>query len=564
MEKIKVLAITNEVSGSHFHRINYPLNKINGLDLDGKQIEIEFKKFDQDVLKGEFDILVFHWSLEVSVQELGQLQAKGVKILYSVDDFWQFSDTHPYYTSPIAVNYVQNMVIQNLLLADAVMVTTERLALQVMKYNTNVAILPNFLDPADYSLVKTESDKLRIGLLGSVSHVPDWKLLKGVINRIAKNKEIAEKCEFYICGVDESDPAWKEVIKMFTVKKNLKVVIKNSLPVDRYMELYNDIDVVLLPLESTEFNVCKSALKLMECTISKTIPVGSILYTGKELKGIAVAESALQYEETILRLLDKTHRDIILNHIVNVNLKDADFQKRFENTKSLIGALVNEDLSPKIDNLDIYSVVYDENQIVEYTKYDNSAIRILEQKSWRFEYNPIIDILSKENKEYIGVFSWKFLNKTGIMKNILLKTLQHKKFEEYEFINLSRRYWKTTKEYLEFSYNNHPKLEELLKRVLLHLGKEYNFDKENYTYSNFFIMKTENYKEYVEKWVIPALEFMENDKEYFEDANYVSGIAPEKLKEMTGLDHYTFHTFVLERLICFYLHEKQLKILNIV
>jgi hypothetical protein len=57
---------------------------------------------------------------------------------------------------------------------------------------------------------------------------------------------------------------------------------------------------------------------------------------------------------------------------------------------------------------------------------------------------------------------------------------------------------------------------------------------------------------------------MDNDPEYFEDAKYITGLSSEKLKELTGLDYYTYHTFVLERLILFYVTNKQLKNLNLI
>lgn len=569
MEKeiIKILAINNKNSGSHFHRIDYPFSKINGTELDNRVFDITLKEFTPEVVAEaeNYNIFVYNWDVNVSVQELGRLQAKGVKILYSIDDFWQFSDTHPYYNNPMVIQVTQNRVLQSLTLADAVMVTTERLAMRVLPYNTNVAIIPNFLDPNDYKLEKEPSDKLRVGILGSISHLPDWRLLKGAINRIAKNKELAEKCEFYVCGYAETDRNWQEILKLFTVKKNLTVIPKAGLPVEEYMTLYNNLDVCLMPLELTEFNVCKSALKLMECTISKTIPVGSVLYNAKELKGIVVAETPMDYEETLVELLNKESYNQVLEHITKTNLEDADFEKRLHNTKAVFSALYTDDLSVKIDDLEIHSIVYDKDQVTEYTPYDNSSIRTLEQKSWRFEYNPIIDIVSRDNnKDYIGIFSWKFPNKTGIIKNILYKTLLHKKYNEYDFISLSRSYWSTTKDYLNFSYQHHPKLEVLLKRVLEHLNKPYEFAKENYVYSNFFIMKKENWVDYVENWVKPALEFMENDPEYSENANYTSGLPADKLKELTGLDHYTYHTFVLERLIVFYVHQKQLSILKLV
>ena len=104
----------------------------------------------------------------------------------------------------------------------------------------------------------------------------------------------------------------------------------------------------------------------------------------------------------------------------------------------------------------------------------------------------------------------------------------------------------------------------LLERVLKNLGKDFDYYDEDYTYSNFFIMKKEFMIDYIENWIIPALEFMENDiwNEINVDANY-EGVGRQKLKELTNLDFYNYTSFVLERLIIVYIKEKQLRVLNL-
>ena len=563
---IKVLAVDRK-DPNFFHRFKYPFDKIKGTEFNEYNFEVDYKEYSETILDGieDYDVFAYHWDISLSIQKLAEIQSKGVKILYSLDDFWEFSPNHPYFNNESVNVYTANRVKQHILNADAIMVTTERLAIQTMKYADNVAIIPNFLDIKDYNLNKTKSDKLRVGIIGSISHVPDWEMLKGAIGRFAKNKKIAENVEFVICGYTANNPSWDKVKSLFTVKKNLTVSIYDSLPATDYMQLYNYLDVCLMPLEYTEFNLCKSALKLMECTISKTLPVGSALYSTKELKGIVVAESPLQYEETIEKLLDKDYYNQILKYVTDLNLKDADVEKRLENTKATLVAVAKEDLSLKLENVLIKTITYDDKQVSEYETYNNSHIRTKEQKSYLFEYNPIIDIVDNlpEGVEYLGVFSWKFPIKTGFSKNILYKSLSHYKHKEYDFLNLSKSYWKNTSEYLYFSYKNHPKLQELLKKLLVHLDKDVHPDRDNYTYSNFFLMKTDLWKDYIENWVKPAIEFMDNDPEYFENAIYTTGLSSEKLKELTGLDYYTYHTFVLERLIIFYTKSKNLKTLNL-
>ena len=78
-------------------------------------------------------------------------------------------------------------------------------------------------------------------------------------------------------------------------------------------------------------------------------------------------------------------------------------------------------------------------------------------------------------------------------------------------------------------------------------------------------MKSEYYKDYINNWIIPALDYMENTSFWYEvnrDAQYKGGLTPEQLKETTNLDFFNFVTFILERLILFYIHNKNLKVCN--
>ena len=318
-----------------------------------------------------------------------------------------------------------------------------------------------------------------------------------------------------------------------------------------------------MPLLYTEFNACRTALKLNECACANVLPIGSRLYSQKELKGIVMAETPLEYEKALETCLDREQYNTLLNHITETNLKDADYNKRIENTIAVINTVYSEDLSFKLPNCNFYSIKYKEEQPVEYKEVFN----VTKEKAWRFEYNVFLDKLSeiKEHNGYSGIFSWKLPLKTGLVKNILFKTLMYKSYEEYDFINLTPKNWKTTKEYIDFSEKQHPGLEKLLKKVVNNLGKEYKYDKKFYTYSNFFIMKSELFADYVENWIIPSINYMENEiwEEVNVDANYKSHLSKEEFKELTGLDFYNYLTFILERMPSFYIYDKKLKCLDL-
>lgn len=571
MEKIKILCLLKENrNGSDYHRMQYPLDKLNGQLLEDREIEVTYKVFDKDVLKEaeSYNILVYNWDVTgLSVQDIGHLQSLGVKILYSIDDYWQFSELHPYYNNDFIKQYIEGRVKQHLLSADGVMVTTERLALNCKPYADNIAILPNFLNPEDFKVEKSKSDKLRLGLLGSISHYPDFLMFKQVLNRLAKNKKIVDNCQFVICGYVQGDKYWEEIVSMFKKKKNIDLVIKPALPVNEYINLFSDIDVCLCPLEYTEFNLNKSALRLMECAITNTLPIGSSLYSSKELQGIVVAETPQEYEQTILKLLDRDYYNQVLKYITEINLKDADYNLRIENTKAVIGALYNEDLSTKLDNIQIWNIKYKEEQPTEYPAILNTK----RDKGWRFEYNPLLDKLEEiksSPKDYFSLLSWKYSSKTGLIKNILFKELRKQKYNDFDIINLNRRYWKSTQEYLNFSYKQHPNLENLLSKTLNNLGYDINnLDKNNvnYNHSNFYLMKKEYMIDYIENWIIPSLEYLETDiwYEVNVDAQYKSGLTSEQLLESAGVEFYNFVTFILERLIIFYMYEKNLKVKNL-
>ncbi len=566
---VKVLVITKKNSGAHYHRLEYPFKKINGSKLDEVEFNITFTLFLEDTFKKcfDYDIVIYHWDVPMNITQIGELQTKGVRIIYSLDDYFHFSEFHPYINTDFQRKHVANVVKKHLLNADVVITTTPQLAINCLEYNDNVAVLPNFIDSADFTFKeKVKSDKLRVGIIGSLSNCPNYMLLKGVINRIAANKELASKCEFYICGIEKGNPDWDRVIKMFTVKKNLTVHVREFLPLETYLDGYSELDVCLIPLEDTEFNRCKSALHLQECAITNTLPVGSSFYALKELKGIVVCEEAMQYEQTLIKLLDKDYYNNLLKYITDINLKDADFEKRFQDTKVVLKATIEEDMSTKLDNVNITQIVYNENQPVEYNKYDNSFRNKLEHKTWGFEYNVFLDICKQDLKEdYIGIFSWKFSKKTGFTKNILYKTLKHYKYENYDFINLSRNYWKNGREYLQFSEEQHPGLLERLEEVCNAVNLKVYSNPTTVNYSNFYLMKKEYFQDYANNYVIPALEYMETKPERFMvDAQYQGGLSSEKLKEVSELDFYTFHTFILERLILMYLENKNLKVLNLI
>lgn len=208
----------------------------------------------------------------------------------------------------------------------------------------------------------------------------------------------------------------------------------------------------------------------------------------------------------------------------------------------------------------IYSIVYKAEQASEYTRYDNSHIKTVQQKSYLFEYNPIIDIIDNHliEENYLGIFSYKFAKKTGISKKKLMLYLNN--FKGYDFYSFSKfsNVIKYMPDYLE---DSHPGFFDIFTPICkdLNLPEELKTD---YVYENFFIAKTQIYKNYVNDIIKPAINLLET--KYKELAWRNAVYMPNKnLFQDTGMKHYTFHTFILERLINQYIHKHNFTIKTI-
>ena len=212
--------------------------------------------------------------------------------------------------------------------------------------------------------------------------------------------------------------------------------------------------------------------------------------------------------------------------------------------------------NPRTLNIDIYGICFKDTQNTEYNRIDNKVSTIAE-KSYLFEYNVILNTTIVN--DYTGFFSWKFRAKTGMNKQVLFNLLLDKHYWNYEVINLCEP---LPKPYLEFTDLNHKGFMELFTKICMDLDLIVKEPK-HIIYSNFFIAKKEIFIEYqiLIKKAIELLETKYMDL-VWQDSGY-KGLPKERLKEATELDHYTFHTFILERLMSVWIDNKGIKTLDI-
>jgi glycosyltransferase involved in cell wall biosynthesis len=332
MSKIKVLVVPSDRSGVSKFRSVDPHLKLQELYPKDFFVDImtagtDTVNWNDDAYLKQFDIIHFHRTINDIVN--GQLQpiygveAKkifdklrsfGIKVVMDIDDYWMPTIDHPAY--PILKQAkIDVSITSNLRNVDYVTTTTEIFAKEISKFNKNVVILPNAIDPSEeqFQPNPTKSDKsFRIGWLGGSSHLNDLALIKQGLN-MWMNGEGKEDSQLVLCGFDlrgnitetnqqtkeqrtrkiqPHESVWCRYEEMFTdkygiispnYKKHLLTYTQDTpyedvnenyrrvwtKPITTYASNYNLFDISLAPLKEHIFNKCKSQLKVIEAGFHK-------------------------------------------------------------------------------------------------------------------------------------------------------------------------------------------------------------------------------------------------------------------------------------------------------
>ena len=203
--------------------------------------------------------------------------------------------------------------------------------------------------------------------------------------------------------------------------------------------------------------------------------------------------------------------------------------------------------------LKLFSITYEDGQQSPFTEYRNNTT----DKAWRFEYNPMIEIVENhlievKDNEFVGIFSHKFNDKTGLSKDDTLQILSETK---NDFVNFSPQFtYPIAKKYYNFmdwSAQGHGEaLRDLIKACCEHIGIKYKNDLTDVIYANQFAAHKQVYVAYINEVIKPCLELLEGKLWHLANcpANYTAGLERKLLKQKTGLDFYNYIPFVLERM----------------
>lgn len=225
-----------------------------------------------DELIKDVDLVVMHINY-FTVNLIEWFKSKGLPVIMDVDDYWKLPQTNPHYGMH-QKKLDNGMTVEEqkqyaLGLVDGVTCTTEFLAKKIAPFNLNVCVLPNAINTA-FEMYEVnphiyEDSLFRFGYFGGQSHLYDIRDMAGAFTQLPRYN-IKDKYRVVYATRGGDDPMSAMYHFLFTAggMHNDRVEVLPLAPAMEYCRYYNLVDAVLIPLQDTEFNSCKSEMKLIE------------------------------------------------------------------------------------------------------------------------------------------------------------------------------------------------------------------------------------------------------------------------------------------------------------
>lgn len=354
------------------------------------------------------DVIYTHYSVIYNnkfYQYIKSLNGKKT-LIADIDDYWLsniFSNDYYYKTLGLSRGKQASMIINatkkktksenkqrnelfkaRINVFDKIITTTDYLANAVGEFHNNVSVIPNALDPKDRNInKKKESDKFRVLWGGGASHYDDLKLLDGMFtycvdnipefqfvlcgyNNKIRTKEGLKKSKegtlwkvfeqnvtdnFYGLSDDYRKFLWDIIEKPYKNEEQLTYLRRWTKPINRYLSMYQDADVVLAPLVRNTFSNMKSELKMIEAGMAKKAFIASDVEPYRKVinkdNGLVVGavksysnKLKAKWGEAIKYMYDNpSFREDSANKLHEMVVRDYDINKITEKRNHIYGKL---------------------------------------------------------------------------------------------------------------------------------------------------------------------------------------------------------------------------------
>ncbi len=299
---MRIAALVKPDDGCCYYRIVLPFDHIQWEDtdsvklfyprshpLEGKNRALcggidELEAFNPDI------VFLNRSLFDKSISWLKTLKDRGIKIVVDIDDFWELSCLHPFYTYWYK-HSINKAIQETIRMADLVLTTNERLRNIVLRLNNKCEVVPNAVPYGDKDFTPDtlvpKSNKMTFLYAGGSSHTQDVSLLKNKFERLGSLQKVRDSAKFVLAGFNPLPTTHCEWDKMASIfKRTNSYEILDTLPIQKHMSFYDKADVVLVPLVKNEFNQYKSVLKIIEASTRKLPCIVSDVAPYSDLKNI--------------------------------------------------------------------------------------------------------------------------------------------------------------------------------------------------------------------------------------------------------------------------------------
>jgi len=286
--------------------------------------EVDIKPFDlYHVVRKDVKVVDGKWTDATNIKIAKE---NGIPTVIDFDDLWRLDSTHALYNYYKEQN-VSKLSIKWMESADHVTTTTERLATHIRKYNNNVTVLPNCINPIVEQFSWSETDKEQrevpnIGWVGSIHHFNDIALIRKFFEKYWAGT-FHKMSNLVMGGFNSSQALSLDIARLMGGSseyglKNLQCV--EAMPSTGYAMMYKHIDIALAPLADNEFNRCKSELKLIEAghfgipiIASDVYPYNTVIEHG--VNGFLIKNSKDCYKSWLKYTMELVHDPVYRYHM---------------------------------------------------------------------------------------------------------------------------------------------------------------------------------------------------------------------------------------------------------
>lgn len=225
------------------------------------------------------DVVVFHRPNDDRALKVAELlRQQGKKIVMDNDDTYKGFEKTKLGKLADKFGQVEAGVDNFGKFADLITCSTEFLRQEYLKLNDNVVVLPNCIDPDDWpepeEILRNGGEKVRIGLVGSVSMHTDISGFTHVLDALLKRPDV----QLVVFGLPADTPESKDVHQYYKPEiefwKSYNVEWQPFVQIQDYVPTLNKLrlDMLLIPRADDYFNRCKSNIKFLEASMLE-IPV---------------------------------------------------------------------------------------------------------------------------------------------------------------------------------------------------------------------------------------------------------------------------------------------------